>query len=434
MATTQIPSKQILDGSIVDADINGSAAIALSKLAESVIQADGGQTYTASQPMGGFKLTGLGAPTAASDSATKAYVDGLTLGLSWKGKVIASPTGNINLATSVSPNPVDTTVTLVDGDRVLLQNQTAPAENGIYDAVTAIDPATWTRATDMDIWAEVPSAAVFVAEGTANGDRAFNCTSDDGGTLETTAITWVQFAGSGATTAAAVSYDPTGDLVITNSTVQDALGDLDTAIGNRNYTDSLILTDSQTVTASLEALNVASGNQTYTNDFVVTDSQSFTASVDALDTAVGSRLYTTENKIADSQAISTSLEALDNAFTALEAVGAGTEGVTKVGDRAARYSNFTGGATLAATLTGIDTALGGFDPAETAAEEERSGSTSQTWILSATPNTTKGNLHVFLNGMKLYVGAGNDYTISTATITFNPTLVTADRVVASYYS
>ena len=64
MASTQLPSKQILDGSIVNADINASAAIALTKLAEAVIQADGGQAFTGDQPMGSNKLTGLADGTA----------------------------------------------------------------------------------------------------------------------------------------------------------------------------------------------------------------------------------------------------------------------------------------------------------------------------------------------------------------------------------
>jgi hypothetical protein len=43
-----------------------------------VVKTDGSQAFTANQPLGGHKLTGLGAPTSAGDAATKAYVDAAT--------------------------------------------------------------------------------------------------------------------------------------------------------------------------------------------------------------------------------------------------------------------------------------------------------------------------------------------------------------------
>lgn len=82
MAITQIRGNtQIKSGTITDAEIAAAAGIALSKLAEAVIQADGGQAFTADQSMGGFKLTNLGTPTTGSDAATKTYVDTAVTGL-----------------------------------------------------------------------------------------------------------------------------------------------------------------------------------------------------------------------------------------------------------------------------------------------------------------------------------------------------------------
>ena len=68
---------QIAAASISNADIHASAAIALSKLAVAVIQADGGQAFTADQSMGGFKLTNVASPTTGTDAANKSYVDGI---------------------------------------------------------------------------------------------------------------------------------------------------------------------------------------------------------------------------------------------------------------------------------------------------------------------------------------------------------------------
>ena len=55
--------------------------------------------------------------------------------------------------------------TLTSASRLLVKNQTAPAENGIY----ITDVGNWLRATDMDADAEVEWATVYVLDGSANG-------------------------------------------------------------------------------------------------------------------------------------------------------------------------------------------------------------------------------------------------------------------------
>ena len=81
-------------------------------------------------------------------------------------------------------------------------------------------------------------------------------------------------------------FDNTYANISANTTMQGAIGDIDSAIGNRAYTNNYLLADSQSVTASLEAIDSAFGNRTYTQDNYVTDSQSITASIDALDIAL----------------------------------------------------------------------------------------------------------------------------------------------------
>lgn len=85
---------------------------------------------------------------------------------------------------------------MIAGDRVLLKDQTTPATNGIY----VIAAGAWARSDDMNLWTEIPSAYVFVEQGTTNAENGYVCTSDQGGTLGTTAITWVQFTGAGQIT------------------------------------------------------------------------------------------------------------------------------------------------------------------------------------------------------------------------------------------
>src|SRR5574343_42737 len=146
-------------------------------------------TPTADVAMGGFKITGLGTPTATTDAATKAYVDSVAQGLDAKASVRAATTANITLSGTQTIDGV----AVIAADRVLVKAQTAPAENGIYVAAAG----AWSRATDMDSWAEVPNAFTFVEEGTANADTSWVCSSNQGGTLGTTAITWVQFGAAG---------------------------------------------------------------------------------------------------------------------------------------------------------------------------------------------------------------------------------------------
>jgi len=129
-------------------------------------------------------------PSGSTDIANKAYVDTVAQGLDTKASVVAGTTANITLS---GTQTVDGVV-LIAGDRVLVKNQTTTANNGLYLCAAS----SWTRTTDMDTWAEVPGAYVFVEQGTTLADTGWVCTSDAGGTIGVTAITWAQFSGAGS--------------------------------------------------------------------------------------------------------------------------------------------------------------------------------------------------------------------------------------------
>jgi len=133
-------------------------------------------------------------PTSDNHAANKSYVDSVAQGLDVKQSVRASSTANVTVA---SPAATLDGVTLVTGDRILLKDQTANAENGIYTyAVGGL-----TRATDMDGSDEFVGAFFFVEEGTTNSDQGYVVSTNGAITVGTTAIAFTQFTGTGQLTA-----------------------------------------------------------------------------------------------------------------------------------------------------------------------------------------------------------------------------------------
>ena len=135
-------------------------------------------------------------PTSALHAVSKQYVDNAIAGLDVKSSVKAASTTNVSLS---APGAVIDGVSLTAGDRILLKNQTALSENGIY--IWSSSGAALVRSSDMNSWTEIPSAFVFVEQGVSNADTGWVCVADQGGTLESSSINWSQFSGAGAVTA-----------------------------------------------------------------------------------------------------------------------------------------------------------------------------------------------------------------------------------------
>lgn len=154
------------------------------------------------------------APTANTDIVNKQYVDAVAQGLNPKQAVKCATTANITLS---GLQTIDTYTTL-SGDRVLVKNQGTASENGIYVA----SASGWTRATDMNTWAEVPGAYTVVLYGSANYQTGWVSTSADTGTINVTAITFVQFSGSATYFAGTGLTLAANTFIITNTGVTAA--------------------------------------------------------------------------------------------------------------------------------------------------------------------------------------------------------------------
>ena len=104
--------------------------------------------------------------------------------------VRAATTGNITIATALNNADTLDGVTLATGDLVLVKDQSSPQENGIY--VVGVSPA---RSTQFDTYNEHPGVLVAVQEGSVNADSLWLCTSNKGGTINSTALAFSQQAG-----------------------------------------------------------------------------------------------------------------------------------------------------------------------------------------------------------------------------------------------
>jgi hypothetical protein len=189
-------------------------------------------------------------PVGNNDLTTKLYVDSLALGISWKQPVNAATTANITLS---GAQTIDT-VSVVAGDRVLVKDQTAQADNGIYVAAAG----AWSRSPDADTYDEMISALVFVESGGQAGN-AFYCPIQPGGTLGVTAITWSNFSVAG-TYFAGTGLTLTGNTFsITNTAVTPAAYGSGSAVATFTVNAQGQLTAAADTNIAIAATQITSG-------------------------------------------------------------------------------------------------------------------------------------------------------------------------------
>lgn len=387
MAKTQIRGNvQIMDETIENGQISPSAAVELSKLETPVVAADGRQDFTADQSMGGFSLTDLADPTNAQDAATRAWVlaqlSGIPSGAS-ATEVRVATTGNITLSGTQTIDGVAVSA----GNRVFVRAQTSADDNGIY----VVSGGAWARAADADTWDELTGLLVVVTEGTTYADTLHLVTTDAGGTLDTDPVTSVQLPSPTDIVAGAglARSGQTINVVATDSSLTVNANDLQVNVNSSG------------------GLEVSSGVRVKLNGTTLDRSSSGMKVADA---------GITETHLA------TSVAGNGLAGGAGTALSVNVDGSTlEINSDSLRVKD--AGITSAKLGTGARRVV-----RETPTGSVNGSNTSFT--LANTP--ASGTEEVYLNGILQEPGAGNDYTISTNTITYLTAPLTGDRLRVSY--
>jgi hypothetical protein len=217
--TGTVTSTMILDGTIVDGDISASAAIVQSKI--SGLTTD----LSAKAPLASPTFTGSvtlpGDPSSSLHAATKQYVDNTASGVVAKPQVLGATTANIDATYNNGTAGVGATLThntngafpeaaggasgWAVGRGILVKNQTNKAQNGRYyvsDMGSASTPYVLTRCGYCDEASEIPGAYIFVQDGTNAGTGWIQVVADPATfVVGTDNIDVFQFSGSGTITA-----------------------------------------------------------------------------------------------------------------------------------------------------------------------------------------------------------------------------------------
>lgn len=122
-----------------------------------------------------------------------AHLDEFHRDQQWHKPVRVATTANVTISTALNAGDTIDGVTLAAGDRVLVKSQSTGSQNGIY-----IAGATPARAYDMLYGIQAMGAFVYVIAGTANGAKVFYNTNTTLPTIDTTALTFAEFAPAGA--------------------------------------------------------------------------------------------------------------------------------------------------------------------------------------------------------------------------------------------
>lgn len=143
---------------------------------------------------------------------------GVAEGLAVKAPVRVATTANITLAEEQTIDGI----AVVEGDRVLVKDQTNPTQNGIYGVSTG----NWARTDDFDGARDViKGSRVFVIEGTISGGAEFMVDATEPVVPGASSIAFTLVSGSGLTSVL-LAGDVWGDFQTIASAATTDIGDL----------------------------------------------------------------------------------------------------------------------------------------------------------------------------------------------------------------
>ncbi len=230
-------------------------------------------------------VTGLNEPTTPTDAATKAYVDSVVAGLVFipPGARVGTTAaldatysnGTLGVGATLTNAGTQAAIAIDDvslsaNDIVLVKDQAAPAQNGIYKVTTVGSGATnWvlTRTTNYDTLAEITTGSyTSVGAGTVNVGTLWIMTGTDPITVGTTAIvfTSLDITGSGSVTSVGTGTGLTGGPITTTGTISIANLGVDTAQLAANAVTTVKVTDKAITYAKIQDVAASSllGNPT----------------------------------------------------------------------------------------------------------------------------------------------------------------------------
>jgi hypothetical protein len=190
---------------------------------------------TAAVDFNAQKITGIAEPTADTDAASKGYVDSVAEGLDSKASCTAATAaalpavtysngvagvGATLTANAVGAVTIDGVAADTVGERILVKDQAAALQNGIYEVTTVGTGAValvLTRTEDADTADQILHAFTFIEEGTTNANNGYTCTATPPITMGTTALPFTQFSGAGQVIAG-TGMTKTGNTLNVNGT------------------------------------------------------------------------------------------------------------------------------------------------------------------------------------------------------------------------
>lgn len=380
-----------------------------------VTQIDGARQlrFTGNLDLGTNKIVNVSDPTANQDAATKAYVDAQVAGgvIDFKESVRVATTAAGTLASDFENGDTIDGVVVATNDRILIKNQSAGDENGIYTVNASGAPS---RSSDADTSAEVTTGMFcFIEEGTSNAKTGWLLTTTGAITLDTTALTFEKFsevgqllddlvAGAGLT-----KTNETVDVVATTSgglTVNaDDIGiNLDTNSGLNLGAGGISVGAGSGLAASGGDINVGAA----TSGGITVNADDIQVDLDGTTLALGAG----------------GLSLADGASASL-LVGQGASDTT--------YNAVGGDVTMdaSANFTIADAYVTDTFVYREAPTGTINGSNAD-FTMAATPLSNTECVH--LNGVLQNAGGANDYTLAGAVITFGSAPETGDVVLVNY--